>query len=1018
MRRRRADVDRLTGPPQNEDRRRSEAGDTLVEILIALAVIGIAATALLLAFATSISGSGEHRNLATFDTMLRTASAEASSLIQQQSLADFTSCSGAYLVNQQGIPLPNAAAPAANPYSASITGVQYWNSAANPPAFTTLPWTPTTTCPPGVTGGGPQLLTVTVSFHGGSGNTSSSLTTAVDNPIPPPPASSCVGGATQLVWVSQPGNGSAGSALYPAPTLVLENSTGCIEQTDASSVTLSVASGPGTLTNCVPNLLYGETTFQDCTLGTPGTYTLGATDATDGITKPVLSNSFVISQGAPAKLVFSTQPGNGTGGSPLSTQPVVSIEDANGNLVPGDSSMVTLAIGTNPGGGTLSGCTGTSNGNGIVSFAGCKIDKIGTGYTLTATDAADNLTTASAPSNPFNITPGPAYQLAFTTSPGTSVAQDPFGTQPAVTLLDAGGNVATGSTDAVKLAIGNNPGAGTLSGCSETTSAGVANFSGCSINNPGTGYTLVATDTTNPAVLSSTSGAFNVVAQALTSFQVSNPGTQTAGHQFSVTITAEDQAGFKFTGYTGAQTLTFTGPLSSPNPVTAPVYPSGGTVTFSGGTGTALVTLYNASNTTNLTVAQGGATGSTGNFIVHPAGASSFTVTGYPSPTTAGASHNVTVTAYDTYGNVATAYAGTVHFTSSDAQATLPANATLTNGTGTFSATLKTAGTQSITATDTVTSSITGSQSGITVHPAGASSFTVAGFTSPTTAGASHNVTVTAYDTYGNVATAYAGTVHFTSSDAQATLPANATLTNGTGTFSATLKTAGTQSITATDTVTSTINGSQSGITVNPAGASKLGFVQQPTTTQAGGVITPSVTVQVQDTYGNAVADSGATVTMSVNTGPGSFTGGSTTSATTSAAGLATFNNLVLDTSGSYTLQAASSPLTSVTSNSVTVNPAPATHFTVTGYPSPTTAGASHNVTVTAYDTYGNVATAYAGTVHFTSSDAQATLPANATLTNGTGTFSATLKTAGTQSITRHRHGDEHDQRFAVAASR
>ena len=96
--------------------------------------------------------------------MLRTASAEASSLIQQQSRADFTNCSGAYLVNQQGIPLPNAAAPAANPYSASITGVQYWNATANPPAFTSLPWTPTTSCPTGVIRG-PQLLTVTVTFH-------------------------------------------------------------------------------------------------------------------------------------------------------------------------------------------------------------------------------------------------------------------------------------------------------------------------------------------------------------------------------------------------------------------------------------------------------------------------------------------------------------------------------------------------------------------------------------------------------------------------------------------------------------------------------------------------------------------------------------------------------------------------------------------------------------------------------------------------------------------------------------
>jgi hypothetical protein len=64
---------------------------------------------------------------------------------------------------------------------------------------------------------------------------------------------------------------------------------------------------------------------------------------------------------------------------------------------------------------------------------------------------------------------------------------------------------------------------------------------------------------------------------------------------------------------------------------------------------------------------------------------------------------------------VATGYAGIAGITSSDNQAVLPANAGLTNGIGTFSVTLETAGTQSITATDIVTSPITGSQTGIAV---------------------------------------------------------------------------------------------------------------------------------------------------------------------------------------------------------------------------------------------------------------------------------------------------------------
>jgi hypothetical protein len=156
--------------------------------------------------------------------------------------------------------------------------------------------------------------------------------------------------------------------------------------------------------------------------------------------------------------------------------------------------------------------------------------------------------------------------------------------------------------------------------------------------------------------------------------------------------------------------------------------------------------------------------------------------------------------------SVATGYSGIVHFTGTDGQAVLPANSTLTNGVGTFSATLKTAGNQTITATDTVTSSITGTSNVTQVSPAAAAHFIVSAPASASTAVA-FSFTVTAADQFNNTAISYAGTVHFTSSDGAALLPANSTLTNGTGTFSATLNAAGSQTITGTDTVTGTIVG-------------------------------------------------------------------------------------------------------------------------------------------------------------------------------------------------------------------
>jgi hypothetical protein len=127
----------------------------------------------------------------------------------------------------------------------------------------------------------------------------------------------------------------------------------------------------------------------------------------------------------------------------------------------------------------------------------------------------------------------------------------------------------------------------------------------------------------------------------------------------------------------------------------------------------------------------------------------------------------------------------------------------------TFSATLKTAGTQSITATDTVTASITGTQSGIAVSAAAATHFAVTS-QATVTSGTGFTVTVTALDAYGNVVTGYRGKVHFSSTDRKGTLPADYTFTSGDAgvhTFRVTLRTRGKQKITVTDRADSSITG-------------------------------------------------------------------------------------------------------------------------------------------------------------------------------------------------------------------
>jgi uncharacterized delta-60 repeat protein len=384
-----------------------------------------------------------------------------------------------------------------------------------------------------------------------------------------------------------------------------------------------------------------------------------------------------------------------------------------------------------------------------------------------------------------------------------------------------------------------------------------------------------------------------------------------------------------------------------------------------------------------------------------PASVTSFSISGLPASTQAGTGQSFTLTALDNLGHVATNYTVTVHFTSTDSQAALPADYTFTAmdaGQHGFSVTLKTAGSQRITATDTVNPGVTGSNS-ILVNAAAATHFAVSASASAT-AGSAFTFTLTAQDPFANAATGYTGTVHFTSTDAQAVLPANSTLTNGTGSFSATLKTAGSQTITATDTSTATITGSQVGITVNPAAASSLVVAGFPSPTTAG--VTASFTVTAMDPYSNTATGYVGTIHITSSDGQAVLPADYTFMA--ADAGQHSFS-ATLKTAGSQSLTATDTVNNSLTGSQtgITVNPAAASSFVVSGYPSPITAGTANSFKVTAKDPYGNTATGYARTVKFTTSSLKAILPGNYLFTgsdSGVHMFSATLRSAGSQSIT------------------
>ncbi|HEY5112442.1 MAG TPA: prepilin-type N-terminal cleavage/methylation domain-containing protein, partial [Acidimicrobiales bacterium] len=556
---------------------RSEAGDTLVEVLIALVILGVASVALLVSFATSITASGTYRDVATLDTVLRSASEEVITQIQQQPAALFESCGGAANVV---FTLPTG-------YTAAITSVSYWNGAAFQ-----------TTCVPNAE----QWITLSVTETQNGRFASNNF--IVDDPLARPIMQP--GAAAQLVYIEQPGSSTINSPLTPEPVIAVEDAAGNIVTTDLSPVTLVITPGTGTnganlSPSCSGTEYSGVVTFSSCMIDTAGAgYTL---TAADGSLSSATSSAFTVSTGIPTQLVFSTQPGNSTGSSTLSTQPVVNVEDAYGFLVTPDNSTVSLAItpSTGSSGAALSGCAQTES-SGVVTFSGCAVSLAGNGYTLTASDGS--LTAAISTS--FNVTVGAAAKLVFTTQPTANASGNALTSEPVVKVEDAAGNVVTSASTTITLSASG----GSLSSCGGLgANSGVVTVTGCVFSGlVGTNYTLSASAS---GLVTGVSASFTVTvgepAKLVFSAATTGVASASASSAFSTqpVVTVEDAAGNVVTNYVGTVTLSLnageTLSCTSGNSAT----PIDGVVSFAGCAGSAY-----ASGVT-LTASSTGLTGAT-----------------------------------------------------------------------------------------------------------------------------------------------------------------------------------------------------------------------------------------------------------------------------------------------------------------------------------------------------------------------------------------------------------------------
>jgi DNA-binding beta-propeller fold protein YncE len=256
------------------------------------------------------------------------------------------------------------------------------------------------------------------------------------------------GPPTQLAFNGTPGGAAPGALLTPQPTVTVEDAGGNPVTTDTSAVTLAITQNTGTsgaALTCTGGLtvtaVEGVASFSGCAINDAGAgYTITAADATDSLSGT--SSGFNVTADTPTKLAFTRSPGGGAPKNPLTPQPVVTVEDAAGNAVTSDSSLVTIGItlGTGASGATLT-CTDTGGltvqaTSGVATFSGCSVNDAGTGYTLTATDSGDSLPPIT--SSPFNVSSspfGPVYTSQIYSPTGAASIYPDGGT------VDANGNV-------------------------------------------------------------------------------------------------------------------------------------------------------------------------------------------------------------------------------------------------------------------------------------------------------------------------------------------------------------------------------------------------------------------------------------------------------------------------------------------------------------------------------------------------------------------------------------------------
>ena len=306
------------------------------------------------------------------------------------------------------------------------------------------------------------------------------------------------GAATRLVLTTQPLGFVNRTNFTTQPVITVQDASG--NTVENASMSIDVSSDTADLTGTLRvNVVNGIATFAG--LGNAGI--VGAKHLTfkkvgGGLTEATFD--YTLTFGAATKLTQTTNAAGFVNRVAFTTQPVIEIQDADGNKVADSTASVTVAM---TGGGTLSGTKTINAVAGVATYSGLSASGLISNNNVLAFTSSQLTGTSQAS---FNLTHGAAHHLYVAASndlgtrsilSGMRKSGIAFGQQPKVAVVDQDNNLVTTGPDATQTVTVSADVAGLSGTTTVTASAGLATFSGLTMTALAGNYTLTYTANTS-----------------------------------------------------------------------------------------------------------------------------------------------------------------------------------------------------------------------------------------------------------------------------------------------------------------------------------------------------------------------------------------------------------------------------------------------------------------------------------------------------------------------------------------